>query len=108
MFLCLKNTPSKEICFLCSYVLKTHPQRKYVLLFFCLYNTPSKEIYSFVLLSLKLQGSKTAGGGYLAFAMIDFIDINISSASFLFRPAFSATANKSSSVGSMLSLIEVV
>ena len=40
--------------------------------------------------------------------MRDVIDVNISSASFLFNPAFTATASKSSFVGTMLSLIEVV
>ena len=42
------------------------------------------------------------------FFNLDLIDANISSASFLFNPAFTATAITSSFVGSMLSFIEVV
>ena len=45
---------------------------------------------------------------YLILFMTDFIDINTSSASFLLSPALTATAIKSSFVGSMLSFIEVV
>ena len=46
--------------------------------------------------------------GYLCLFIISAMVLKISSASFLFSPALMATAIKSSFVGSMLSLIDVV